>query len=142
MIIRELDLHDHAKGFCETLNNLSACALDKKDFECLWYKMVHFQTGWRHIYVAEIDNRIVGTATLFIERKFIHNGGLAGRIEDVAVHLDYRKQGIGKALIDFLNNMAKKVGCYKVVLDCASWNVEFYEKSGYKQNGVAMRLDL
>jgi glucosamine-phosphate N-acetyltransferase len=29
--------------------------------------------------------QIVGTGTLFVERKLLHNGGLAGHIEDVVV---------------------------------------------------------
>ena len=50
------------------------------------------------IHVAVDNNKIVGSTTLFIEQKFIHDGGLVGHIEDVVVRKDYEGRGIGMKL--------------------------------------------
>lgn len=83
-------------------------------------------------------NRLVATATLFIERKLIHSCGAAGHIEDVVVDQVVRGTGVGRHLVQALTQCAKECGCYKVILDCNEKNVGFYEKCGYARKGVQM----
>jgi glucosamine-phosphate N-acetyltransferase len=83
---------------------------------------------------------IIGTATLFIERKFIHGCGLVGHIEDVVVSSKARGGGYGKLILKCLLDVAKHAGCYKVILDCDESNVPFYEKCGLVKKGVQMAL--
>ena len=97
---------------------------------------------YNNIYLACIDNIIVGTVTLLIENKIIHNGSKVGHIEDVVVDFNHRKLGIGKLLIDYCLDIAKKEGCYKVILDCDDENIKFYEKCGFKEKGVCMRYNI
>jgi len=97
---------------------------------------------FENIYVAIIDDKIIGCATILIENKIIHGGSSVGHIEDVAVHHSFRNQGVGKSLIDHCVNIAKERKCYKVILDCSDHNVKFYEKCQFKTHGVCMRLDL
>jgi glucosamine-phosphate N-acetyltransferase len=51
-------------------------------------------------YVTVIEdtrsNKIIGAATLVIERKFIHGCGIRGRLEDVVVNDTYRGKQLGK----------------------------------------------
>lgn len=95
-----------------------------------------------NIYIYFMDNIIMGCATILIEDKIIHQGGKVGHIEDVVVKYEHRGKGIGTLLIDYCTNIAKEAGCYKVILDCDVNNVKFYEKCGFKESGVCMRLDL
>ncbi len=98
---------------------------------------------YNNIYLAcDINGTIVGTITLLVEDKIIHNGSKVGHIEDVVIHSDYRKLGIGKLLIDHCLDLSKKIGCYKVILDCDEENIIFYEKCGFKTKGVCMRYDI
>ena len=53
------------------------------------------------IFVAILDGKVVGSTTLLIEPKFIHNGGLVGHIEDVVVNKEFQGQKIGEE-IDFI----------------------------------------
>ena len=46
------------------------------------------------VYVAEIESKIVGMATVLIEQKLIHQGVKVAHIEDVVVDRDHRKLGI------------------------------------------------
>jgi glucosamine-phosphate N-acetyltransferase len=100
------------------------------------------ETVYSNIYVAYTNNKIVGTITLLVEPKIIHNAGKVGHIEDVVVHTKYRKRGIGKLLIDHVKTVAKEKECYKIILDCDEHNIGFYEKSGFKTKGVCMRFDI
>ena len=87
--------------------------------------------------VAEIDNVIIGVASLHIIEKLTRKMGL---IEDVAVDLKYRGKGIGKKLIQKLIVESKKQGCDKTVLNSTQNNVPFYEKIGFTVNELQMVL--
>jgi GNAT superfamily N-acetyltransferase len=58
--------------------------------------------------------RLVCTATLLVERKFLHRGGRAGHIEDVVVDGACRGQSLGKRIIQHLLEVGRERGCYKV----------------------------
>lgn len=87
--------------------------------------------------VAEIDNVIIGVASLHIIEKLTRKMGL---IEDVAVDLKYRGKGIGGKLIQKLIVESKKQGCDKTVLNSTENNVPFYEKIGFTVNELQMVL--
>jgi len=95
-----------------------------------------------HIYVALIGERIVGTITLLVEKKIIHRGGKAGHIEDVAVHPDFQRKGIGEKLINYAEKQAIEAGCYKTLLDCSEEVQRFYEKLGYRKTDAGMRKNI
>lgn len=92
-------------------------------------------------FVALIDDKVVGTASLFVEPKFIHDGGLVGHIEDVAVLPEFQGMGVGQNLVEHCVEQARLAGCYKVILDCKHDLIPFYEQSGFKVSGYQMRLD-
>ncbi len=94
------------------------------------------------IYVAIHDGKIIGTATLLIQRKMIRDFSNAGFIEDVIVHRDYRGQKIGTNLVRILIDEAKKANCYKIVLSCKKETTEFYKKMGFEELETTMKLYL
>jgi len=93
-------------------------------------------------YVAVLGPKIIGTASLLIEQKFIHKGGKVAYIEDVVVSHIYRKLHVGKKLVKHLILEAKKQGCYKVTLCCFEEVAPFYEKIGFRKFNLGMRLDI
>jgi len=94
------------------------------------------------VYVLEVNNKVVATATLVIIPKFIHNGKCMGLIEDVAVDESIRGKGYASLIIKELVNKSKELNCYKVILNCNDELVTFYEKNGFVKNGILMRVDL
>lgn len=92
--------------------------------------------------VEEVTNkRVIGTGTILIERKLIHNYGLVGHIEDIVIDGDYRQFGLGKILIEYLSDTCIfKKQCYKCILNCNEYNESIYTKCGYKHNGLQMSL--
>ena len=138
--IREIEEDDIEKGFLETLDFLrNASGLDKNKTKEILKKIK--QNPDHIIHVAIDDKKIVGSTTLFIEQKFIHDGGLVGHIEDVVVRKDYEGQGIGMKLVISLLDVAKQRKCYKTILNCEDNLKPFYEKIGFKKATNEMRYD-
>lgn len=136
--IAELDDADLAAGFLESLASLSQVGLTPE--EAISVARARRKQGIT-TYVARLDGRVVGTAALVVERKFIHRGGKVGHIEDVAVHREFQKRGIGTQLVAHATEEARKLGCYKVILDCFDRLAPFYARLGYKTFNVGMRID-
>ena len=79
--------------------------------------------------VAEFDGKIVGELELYIgEEKGII--GKCGHIDVLEVHKNYRRRGIGKALVNKAIEIAKEHECDTVAVWPAKEAVEFYRKCG------------
>ena len=138
--IREIEESDLEKGFLETLDFLrNASDLDKNKANEILKKI---KQNPNHIIYVAIDNKkIVGSITLLIEQKFIHDGGLVGHIEDVVVRKDCEGKGIGIKLVTSMLERAKEKNCYKTILDCKDDVKQFYERIGFKRESNGMRYD-
>lgn len=139
LTIRLMDATDLRRGFLAALGALKPAELtDEQAVEVFRLRM-----RWRvRTYVALLDDRVAGTASLLIEPKFIHNGGIVGHIEDVAVHVAYQHHGVGAQLVQYLLDVCRAYGCYKVILDCEEDVAPFYERLGFHRWEEAMRIDL
>eukprot|EP01025_Chloroclados_australasicus_P017078 TRINITY_DN18701_c0_g1_i1.p1 TRINITY_DN18701_c0_g1~~TRINITY_DN18701_c0_g1_i1.p1 ORF type:complete len:164 (+),score=23.55 TRINITY_DN18701_c0_g1_i1:71-562(+) len=139
LILRDLEEADFDKGFLDVLKQLTTVgAISKEQFK----KQFQFISNSPDYRIAVIEDqtktRIAGTAALIVERKFIHECGMVGHIEDVVVLTDYRGKKLGQKLVVALAETSKELGCYKVILDCAEDNVMFYEKCGFERKEVQM----
>jgi glucosamine-phosphate N-acetyltransferase len=144
IIIRKLKEEDLSNGFFETLSNLADIGKIKEEIDLAKeiFNKINKEENYRIIIAEEKDtHQVVGTATLLIEQKFIHNGGKAGHIEDVATRSGYEGKGIGRKIIKELIKIAKESGCYKVILDCDEKVAGFYEKIGFKKHQIMMRIN-
>jgi len=140
IIIREIEEDDLENGFLESLDFLrKASDIDKNKAKEILEKIK--QNPDHIIHVAVDGNKIVGSTTLFIEQKFIHDGGLVGHIEDVVVRKDYEGKGIGIKLVTSMLEHAKEKNCYKTILDCKDDVKQFYERIGFKRESNGMRYD-
>lgn len=70
------------------------------------------------VFVNKSTDELVASATLVVERKHIHAGGIAGHVEDVVVAPQCRGTGVGVRLVSGLRELGVMVGCYKTILDC------------------------
>ena len=139
-IIRELKKEDLWNGFFKSLDALKlASDISKTKAEEVFEK-INSNPDYI-IAVAEIEGKIVGSTTLFIESKFIHQGGLVGHIEDVSVNKDFQGQKIGQKIMKYLLDVSKNRGCYKTILNCTDDVIPFYEKLGFKQVANELRID-
>ncbi len=139
MEIRRMIGPDLKNGFIETLEALTEVNLDYDSAVRIFQRRMRDKI---YTYVAIRDGKVVATATLIFEHKFIHGGGIVGHIEDVAVRKDLQGQGIGQALVRHLIDEAETIGCYKVILDCKPEVIPYYEKQGFREWHRNMRINL
>ena len=141
--VRQIQKKDYDLGIIELLGQLTTISKDKisrKDFDS--YINI-LSNNNNHLTIVVEDNaktKVVGTATLLVEPKLIHNLSFVGHIEDVVVDKEYRSFGIGKMMLKHLTNKADVLQCYKVILDCDEKNVQFYSNCGFEGKGVEMAL--
>ncbi len=139
MRIRQMVAPDLNRGFLEALSALSEVNLTFEEAVPVFQRRLN---SGLHTYVAEQDGTIVGTASVFIEQKFLHSGGLVGHIEDVAVDPQRHGQGIGRELVQYLIQHCRNLGCYKILLQCTQELMPFYEREGFRKWVNNMRMDL
>lgn len=138
--VRELKKDDLFNGFLTTLDSLRQTSNIKKQVAEEIFDKINSNPD-HIIAVAVADGKVVGSTTLLIETKFIHQGGIVGHIEDVVVDKDYQGKGIGRQIILYLLDIAEKRGCYKTVLDCKDDVKKFYEGIGFKHESNGLRYD-
>jgi glucosamine-phosphate N-acetyltransferase len=137
--LRELTAVDLSNGFLETLARLADVGLSVEEAREVFRNRLR---AGMHTFVALRGEEVIGTTSLLVEQKFIHRGGRCGHIEDVAVHPDFKEQGIGSLLVRHAVEQARAQGCYKVILSCFESLVPFYERLGFRRHDVGMRIDL
>jgi GNAT superfamily N-acetyltransferase len=82
--------------------------------------------------IAELDNHPIGFALFFHNYStFLTQPGLY--LEDVFVMPEYRRQGVGKALLSAVAKIAVDRGCGRLEWSVLEWNqnaIEFYQSVG------------
>ncbi len=138
--IRKLEEKDLFRGFLTSLDSLKkASDLNENKAKDVFNKI---KSNPNHlVFVVILDDKVVGSTTLLIEPKFIHQGGNVGHIEDVVIAKEFQGSGIGEKLINFVLEYAKKNDCYKTILDCSDDLKPFYEKIGFRKHSNCMRFD-
>ncbi|MEO6357505.1 MAG: GNAT family N-acetyltransferase [Ferruginibacter sp.] len=95
-------------------------------------------------FVAETgDNKIVGFASFFFA--YYSWSGKAIYLDDLYVTNAYRKQGIGKMLLQQIIELAKNSSCKKVRWQVSKWNtnaIEFYQKMNAAIDETEINCDL
>jgi len=134
--IRLINKTDFKKGYLKLISQLTNEEINcNEDFFINHLKLIN-----NSIYVIEFDNIIIASVTLIIEKKFIHNFKSVCHIEDVIVHKDYQKKGLGSLLINFCIEFAKKNNCYKTILNCSEKLEKFYSKFNLKKKNIQMSI--
>ncbi|KAI4841554.1 acyl-CoA N-acyltransferase [Aureobasidium sp. EXF-8845] len=140
--IRPLQKSDYHAGFLDVLAVLTTVGdVSEQDFTQRFEEMQASGKGaggYHILVILDGENKIVGTGALIVERKFIHSLGQVGHIEDIAVAKDQQGKKLGLRIIQALDFVAEKVGCYKTILDCSEANEGFYVKCGFKRAGLEM----
>ncbi|KAK7616334.1 glucosamine 6-phosphate N-acetyltransferase [Phyllosticta citricarpa] len=136
---RPIRRSDYHAGFLDVLRVLTTVGdVSEKQWNERYDWMSRRIDEYFLICIIDDSGRIVGTGALVVERKFIHGLGLVGHIEDIAVAKDQQGKKLGLRIIQALDFVAEKVGCYKTILDCSEANEGFYVKCGFKRAGLEM----
>jgi len=139
-VVRPLSSKDYDRGFLDILGQLTSVGqITKEQFLEHFHEMrLCPNTYYITVIVDTQLDRIVGSGTMVHERKFIHQCGSRGLIEDIIVNNEYRGKQLGKILLAILVEIGKAVGCYKITLNCKDELVKFYNSFGLvKESGNA-----
>jgi glucosamine-phosphate N-acetyltransferase len=138
---RKLEINDYNNGYIELLRQLTEVSKNNIS-EINWINFVNNLSDSHQIIILcdKQNNKIIGSGTLLIENKIIHNMGKVAHIEDIVIDSTIRGQGLGKKMIDYLITKAKELQVYKIILNCADHNILFYEKCGFTIKGNQMAI--
>ena len=137
-IFRNIEYDDFEKGYIDLMYEFTNYnyPITKEEF----VNFIDTRDYYRIVVIySEIEKRIIGAGTIIIVRK-IHNNPI-GQIEDVIISEKYRKNRLGKQIIEKLIDIGKnEFKCYKIILNCLEKNIKFYENCGFIEVGVEMKL--
>ncbi|GIY37357.1 probable glucosamine 6-phosphate N-acetyltransferase [Caerostris darwini] len=133
LILRPLCINDYHKGYLNLLSQLTRVGdVSEEKFRETFQEMKSCKNKYYVTVIEDLStNQVIGTATLAIEKKFIHSAGLRARLEDVVVSNEYRGKQLGKLVVITIRLLAEHIGCYKITLDCKDKMVKFYKQFGF-----------
>nr|CAG4645181.1 EOG090X0FKI [Leptodora kindtii] len=145
LCLRPLRLSDYDRGFLDLLKELTEVGnVSREMFEEQFKFMKNSHGSYYCTVIVDTSiDRIVGAATLLMERKFIRGCALRARLEDVVVSPNYRGKQLGKCIVETLTYLGRGLGAYKMTLDCKDKMIPFYESLGYvKEAGNSNTLGI
>ncbi len=99
----------------------------------------------QHLFLAMDGDRLVGSAHLMVLRHFGRSLPLSAVVEGVIVDGDYRRGGVGAALMRAAAAAARAAGCYKLDLTSNMARAgahRFYGRLGWKRTHFGYSLEL
>lgn len=113
--IRPLRRSDYQRGYLDVLRVLTTVGEITEEQWNRRYDWIRSRNDeYYMLVVCDGADRVVGTGSLIVERKFIHSLGMVGHIEDIAVEKGQQGKKLGLRIIQALDFVAAQVGCYKV----------------------------
>jgi glucosamine-phosphate N-acetyltransferase len=136
-IFRKLEESDYHKNYLQLLSQLTQVGnITPVDFSKILGKIQS------QIWVFEDSqaNKIVASASILLEQKIIHCGGIVAHLEDVVVDEAYRGNQLGQKLIANIVEKARESGAYKIIADCKPELLSFYSKNGFEKRGEQIAI--
>lgn len=97
------------------------------------------------LIVAELNGEVVGTLQLIFTPSLSYQGGKRCTLESVRVDEQFRGQGIGREMMLWAIERARKEGCISMQLTTHGERKDahrFYENLGFTASHVGMKLKL
>jgi GNAT superfamily N-acetyltransferase len=116
---------------------------DESDLRAL-YEAVLTDPDQR-VLVAEDGGRLVGSAHVMVLRHIGRSLSRSAVVEGVVVDAEYRRRGVGAALMRAAAESAREAGCYKLTLTsnlARTGAHRFYSRLGWKRTHYGYSLDL
>lgn len=99
----------------------------------------------QRLLLVEDGDRLVGSAHLIVLRHFDRHLLRSGIVDGVVVDPEYRRKGVGAALMQAVAEAARQAGCYKLALTsnlARAGAHRFYGRLGWKRSHYGYSLEL
>lgn len=110
--------------------------VEKLSFPSPWPRQAFYNelvfNRFAHYTVVTVDEKVAGYCGFWLILDEAH-------ITNIAIHPNYRGQGIGEALLDEVMQKARKLGATKMTLEVRISNTvaqSLYQKKGFVQSGI------
>jgi GNAT superfamily N-acetyltransferase len=116
-------------------NDFVGCDRYSKHDNDSFKKVMHNPKNF--VFVAEDNGKLVGFAT-FSVRDVIRYPKQIAELDEMLVASDYRKKGVGKQLMQHIEDKAKELNCYRLFIESQydrKTAHKFYEALGYTNYG-------
>jgi ribosomal protein S18 acetylase RimI-like enzyme len=96
-------------------------------------------------FLVEVESQPVGTVCMIIVPNLTRGGRPYAFIENVVVHSEFQKRGIGRKMMEHAIRVAREAECYKIFLltGVDNENQGFYEHLGFRRDlkvGFELRM--
>ena len=102
-------------------------------------------TNEHQVYICAADNEnLVGYCSLTIKNNLWVSANL-GNVDELVVDSEYRKQGIGKLLMNEIEKIARNCNCKRLELDSAFHRTiahNFYEGIGFEKRAYLFTKEI
>ncbi len=120
-------------------------AEDPTKVDAYWRGVDETRRAGGDVFVAEVEQEVVGFYQLLVFRHFQHAGSLCAEVESVHVRASDRGRGIGSAMMAHATEEATRRNCYRLQL--TSNNVRgdahrFYLSNGFTQSHQGFKKPL
>jgi GNAT superfamily N-acetyltransferase len=111
---------------------------------CAHFAMLKQYPSFR-VFVALIDQTVVGTYELLVMDNMAKRGRRSGVVADVAVHPRHQGRGIGRAMMQHAMEQCSQANCYKLALSSNLKREDahrFYDALGFERHGYSFQVEL
>ena len=119
--------------------------VDEKEIKVFKNKIKdYFLDPSKLIIVAEKDSKIMGVVSVILLQRLNH-AKFEMYIPELVVTKEHRYYGIGKKLITYCIELAKKKNCYRIRLESGNQRTEshqFYKSLGFEQSSLSFNKNL
>ena len=105
----------------------------------------YFLNGDQTTVFAMDGDKIAGCATLSyinIMPTYSHPTGKRAHLMNVYTRKEFRRQGVGSLMVNFLIDEAKSRGVTEISLDATDMGAPLYKSLGFNENDAGMTIDL
>lgn len=107
-----------------------------------YIEFIESMSDFHIIIILEIEEKLIATGTLLIEKKLTNNICYLGHIENIFVDDKHRNHGYGSIIIDYLVKHATDKGCYRIDLICTPEITSYYKRFGFEETrGMKMMVE-
>ncbi len=133
--LRRAEIGDEARLLSLVQEFVASFELEPDSYKMSFHRLVRNESAF--VMVAEANGQLVGYILGFVHDTFYANGPVAW-VEEIMVHSEHRRTGLGGRLMDSFESWCKSRGAILSALATRRAS-KFYEAIGYEESATYYR---